>query len=456
MTASVTQYGKAQYLRDLSRNVLRARLSNARAGRWTGNRAPYGYNLDDGKLLLGDDEKIETVRWIFQQYTETSISLHDIAGDLTKRGIASPSGKDRWQMSTIQLILRREAYIGRASQLKESKGKFYTVKDGKISPVDGKLKKPVEDWFYVDCPAIVDAEKFKLAQERIGRGSQGKRIRRKDQRGVLAGLLRCSHCGKPMVAAWGGRTAPKEEKFYQCYTYCQQGKHGCHRNLFRESTAIEFLVPQIQDVVLNPANFGRLTEAIRKEVARRKLSAPANIKDLQGRLAKADAELQVASRELKRVPEDLYDLAVSDAREIKARREAAQDALTTALSQQESVSTDVGSLADKALGGLNRLREQIASVDEEVVRDAFSRLVDRIDLEFEHVQHKKMVRSHFKQGTVQFNSCRLQHSGQPDSSAMQLRFLVGWAAFSRAAGFPSDRFATGSLRCSGYAWDRCC
>ena len=79
LTASVTQYGKAQYLRDLSRNVLRARLSNAKQGRWTGNRAPYGYRLEDGKLLSGDSRKIETVRWIFRQYVETETSLHDLA-----------------------------------------------------------------------------------------------------------------------------------------------------------------------------------------------------------------------------------------------------------------------------------------------------------------------------------------------------------------------------------------
>ena len=56
----------------------------------------------------------------------------------------------------------------------------------------------------------------------------------------------------------------------------------------------------------------------------------------------------------------------------------------------------------------------------------------------------------------EFSDSPIESSDQPDSSAMQLRFLVGWAAFSRAAGFPSDRFATGSLRCSGYAWDQCC
>jgi site-specific DNA recombinase len=79
LTASVTQYGKAQYLRDLSRNVLRARLSHAKQGRYTGGRPPYGYALEDGKLVLGDPAKVEAVRLIFQKYVDTDTTVHDLA-----------------------------------------------------------------------------------------------------------------------------------------------------------------------------------------------------------------------------------------------------------------------------------------------------------------------------------------------------------------------------------------
>ena len=96
LAASVTQYGKAQYLRDLSHNVLRGRLSRAKEGRWTGNRAPYGYSLSDGILTLGDPEKVDAVKWIFDQYANTDTSLQDLAEQLNQKEVPSPAGKP-WQ-----------------------------------------------------------------------------------------------------------------------------------------------------------------------------------------------------------------------------------------------------------------------------------------------------------------------------------------------------------------------
>ena len=66
LTASVTQHGKAQYLKDLSRNVLRGRLKKAKAGKWAGARAPYGYAVDENSdIVLGDRQAVDTVRDVY-------------------------------------------------------------------------------------------------------------------------------------------------------------------------------------------------------------------------------------------------------------------------------------------------------------------------------------------------------------------------------------------------------
>ena len=415
LTASVTQYGKAQYLRDLSRNVLRARLSNAKAGRWTGNRAPYGYRLEDGKLCLGDAQQIETVRWIFKLYVETDTSLHDIVDQLNQRGIETPSRRTRkWQRSAIQSILRREAYVGRAAQLKESKGKFFTIRKGSVAPVGSEKDKPEEEWFYVDCPPIVDRDLFDKAQAKIDERRWHKSPRRSGRSGLLSGLLICSHCGNPMVAAWGGKNAPKDEKFYQCSTYCKRGNHGCRRNLFRESSAIDFLIPKIQDTVLSPNNLVRLNAAVRKLILCKQKSAPADVRSVQEQLAKAETELNCAMRELKRVPDDLYEMAVEEARYLKATRDSLARQLSEAEGRQNETSDDVDRLTEKALSGLISLRERLQSAEDRVARGALKAIVAGIDLEFEHVQHAKIIRSHFKQGTVRFNTCSLDRSGWPE------------------------------------------
>lgn len=406
LTASVTQYGKAQYLRDLSRNVLRARLSNARAGRWTGNRAPYGYRLENGRLLLAEPEKVETIRWIFEQYAYTDTTLHNIANKLNERGISPPSErKAYWQRSTIQTILRREAYTGRIAQLKETKGKFFTIRDGSIAPVCGEKDKPASEWFYVDCPQIIDPDLFAKAATKMEARRYRKTPKRTGKVGLLAGVLFCSHCGSKMTAASGNKRDSDAERFYQCSAYSAGGKAKCHRNRFRESTAIDFLIPKLQEVVFTDLNYDRLREAIRKELLRRQRSTPVDIRSLETQLGKVEKELAAVARELKRVPDDLYDLAVHEARKLKARRSELIDQIDAVKTKHCGPEIGIEEMVENSLSGLSRLRERLQDADGRIARGALQEIVSRIDLEFDHVQHAKLVRSHFRKGIVQFNTC---------------------------------------------------
>src|SRR6185295_282954 len=59
LTASINQHGKAQYLKDLSANVLRGRLRKAEQGLWAGSRSPFGYAMTtDSKLVLGHPDDV--------------------------------------------------------------------------------------------------------------------------------------------------------------------------------------------------------------------------------------------------------------------------------------------------------------------------------------------------------------------------------------------------------------
>jgi site-specific DNA recombinase len=148
LTASITQHGKAQYIRDISANVLGARLRNAQQGKWTHNRAPYGYErTKDGALVLADDERVKTVRWIYRTYSDRDISLGDMAAELNRMGAPSPTEKG-WKIATIQHILHRTAYLGQVEQFKQRKGKFFTVSGGRVMPVrsDDPVIKPKTDW----------------------------------------------------------------------------------------------------------------------------------------------------------------------------------------------------------------------------------------------------------------------------------------------------------------------
>ncbi len=82
-------------------------------------------------------------------------------------------------------------------------------------------------------------------------------------------------------------------------------------------------------------------------------------------------------------------------------------ALEAAEARSEASSGGVDSIVDKAIAGLHSLRETLASGEPRKVRAAPQTIIDRIDLEFEHVQGPKQTRSVFSRGVLHFRSCTL-------------------------------------------------
>jgi len=75
-------------------------------------RKCYGYDTaPDGDLKVNPVEA-QVVIDIFESYLSGS-SLGKIAADLEKRGIASPSGRPRWNREAINKLLSNEKYTGR-------------------------------------------------------------------------------------------------------------------------------------------------------------------------------------------------------------------------------------------------------------------------------------------------------------------------------------------------------
>lgn len=80
-----------------------------------------GYEDDvNGKLVIGE-ETIEKVRLIYDLYLQGRSIIHIIC-EVEKHKIASPTGKERWCKSTIDVMLSNEKYIGNVRLLKSRKG----------------------------------------------------------------------------------------------------------------------------------------------------------------------------------------------------------------------------------------------------------------------------------------------------------------------------------------------
>ncbi|OHA86998.1 MAG: hypothetical protein A3A96_03610 [Candidatus Zambryskibacteria bacterium RIFCSPLOWO2_01_FULL_39_39] len=200
---------------------------------------PYGYRSKAKIHKLGDnavrvewqikihEPEAKVVRRIFNDYLKGK-SYRLIARELTDDNIPTPRGKKWWNYSTVQIILENPVYAGR------------TRWQWKLSPEPKRQKKQPKDKWRVkkgNHPYIIKPQNFDSVQELIktksrlpGRFSQGKLL--------LAGLIKCKHCGKNM---WSTAETKTAQAYYVCQTWHQ----------FRKCVSNFVSVKEIDEIVVN-------------------------------------------------------------------------------------------------------------------------------------------------------------------------------------------------------------
>ncbi|MFZ5646199.1 MAG: recombinase family protein [Bacillota bacterium] len=169
-----------------------------REGRWPGGPPPYGYSLENKRLVVNREES-ETVKLIFKLYTSGKKSTAVIADYLNALGVPPPadSGKTgpgmrgRWHGGRVWSILSKSAYCGKF--LFGSKGR----------------KRPVE----IYCPPVVSLEEWEAAREARKKNLiyAGRNCRREY---LLKGLVRCGICGRKYLGDGSGREG--RHCYYRC------------------------------------------------------------------------------------------------------------------------------------------------------------------------------------------------------------------------------------------------
>lgn len=58
--------------------TMAGREQKAREGKWNGGFAPYGYRLENGELVIAEDE-VEIIQMIFDRYIHTNDGINGVA-----------------------------------------------------------------------------------------------------------------------------------------------------------------------------------------------------------------------------------------------------------------------------------------------------------------------------------------------------------------------------------------
>jgi site-specific DNA recombinase len=213
---AVAEYERTQ----ISDRMRRGRLMKYRTGRllpWT--RPPYGFRVDperprDPTSVRLDEAEQAVVAEMFDRYLEPGTTLYWIAKQLTDLGLPTPTGKLRWNVSTVRGILTNPAYTGAAYAHRS-----YPVpakrRKSALQPIgrgESRALRPEEEWIAVAVPAVVTQEVFDRVQVKLSDNQQMSSRNNKVHDYLLRGLVSCGHCRLSAM----GRTIGGEYAYYIC------------------------------------------------------------------------------------------------------------------------------------------------------------------------------------------------------------------------------------------------
>ena len=328
---------------DTSRKVRSVVKRRQNDGEWI-CAAPYGYLVTEDKQFEIIPTEAETVRKIFDLYSNAGWGYKKIANYLTDQGVPTPrmsermrkeaagkktkrEAKNAWAIATVQGILDNDFYIGTLRQ-----GKYTRAK------INGKEIKRNDDEHIVienHHQAIIDYRTFAttraLREKRTTSSYRGVKI----NDNTYSGFLFCGDCGSPMFAM--SRSDLKDA--YRCGEYHKRGLKACTSHHIRVD---------------------KLDEVVKAYVRKVKDSSNEMLARLNADLDREDEDIEETERSAEHLAEVLADLQ----EELKAtKRQRIRDIMKHP-ENEETLEETYDELENDLLHRIEGLNHQIAMTED--------------------------------------------------------------------------------------------
>jgi site-specific DNA recombinase len=311
----IAEYERAK----IGERYRRGKLFRSRAGEVISRKAPYGYRRiprgPDGPAHLEIYEpEAGVARRIFAARA-AGTTIRQICRQLNADAVATPTGSRAvWGTSTVNRLLRSEAYIGRVYY-----NRTETVPDRRPGHRSRQVPRPRDEWIAIPCPPLIAEETFQAAGQVSYDNAKWSPRRAEPGAWLLRGLVKCGPCGVGTSChKMRGRNGTWH-RYYYCHNHDPVRAGGqdrrCPERNIRAGALDEFVFGQVRAALLNPA----LLLAGEQAIA---VHAPApDDQLLAAELARLDRRLEAARGEHNRLI-DLYQAGLIDMPALQRRAAA--------------------------------------------------------------------------------------------------------------------------------------
>ena len=354
-------------------------------GRFRGGSAPYGYRLENGEMLIAEDE-VEVIRAIFDRYIHTNDGVSGVAKYLNSRGYTKKLRQNGtipgFSASFVKAVLDNPVYMGkiaygrrRTEKKLGTRNEMHVVEQSEFPVYEGQHE------------AIISEEDWNLAHEKRKKNAyRREKVNDPEHAHILSGILKCPCCGKSLYGNIS--KAHSKDKKTRYYYYCKNTVtptgHSCTFRVNIEQSEINDMIAAIISAMVNNLRF---SEAIQE-----KIGSAVDTVDMEKQLGTLQGQLRQTLGTKSRLERQMDSLDVSDPYydrkilDLQRRYDEQYSKVEEIEIQIIEVQTQIRSIRQEKISGDNIYRlllafDQVYAAASEVERKEFMRaFIERIEL----------------------------------------------------------------------------
>lgn len=288
--------------------TMEGRKQKAREGKWNGGFAPYGYRLENGELIIAEDEA-EIIRVIFDKYVNTTMGSNSIARYLNQHDYQKKKRQnntlDSFSSNFVRKVLENPIYCGKLAYGRRKNVKIPGTRNQ--YHVVAQETYPVYDGIH---ESIISEEVWSLAQKRReATGGRNEKIYHPDRENIMSGLLKCPICGSGMYGNVNRKrkkdgTLYKDYYYYACKHRLEVDGHHCD---YKKQWGQDRINDAVEEVILRLVQTPSFEEAIRE-----KIGAKINTDEMDAELTALQKKLRQLSGAKNKLGQQMDKLDISD------------------------------------------------------------------------------------------------------------------------------------------------